>query len=149
MAEWITGQKGKWHLAKRETHIGRCSGQVFRRYVVAACSGKQVGRPCGWGSTVAAEPGKDVCIRCARLAAAQKPTVAQKQTAVAQKPSSYDVSMYKALQVIVLTPHILDYLVKNDPKALEQAKNAIKQAAKKFKNDNKNDDTQTPTSSGG
>jgi hypothetical protein len=31
----------------------------------------------------------------------------------------------KALQVIVQTPHIVDYLLQNDPKALEQARRAL------------------------
>ena len=36
--------------------------------------------------------------------------------------------LYNALQVLVLTPHIRAYLEENDPKALEQAKEAILRA---------------------
>jgi hypothetical protein len=53
---------------------------------------------------------------------------------MAKRPQSVTVELLQqdidtlraALHVITLTPHIADYLLKNDPKALQQAHDAIR-----------------------
>lgn len=41
------------------------------------------------------------------------------------RPVPGNEAMFKALQVLTLTPHILEYLEQRDPKALEQARRAV------------------------